>query len=100
MKAHSSVLVAAALLVLVILLIYPKVVSRGAAPKVRPTAVAGTFYPADPKELGSMLDGFLAHATPAPVQDLKIVALTGRAGGDWRASTPINRRPYEVATDL
>ena len=70
MKAPSLAVVAASLLVLVILLIYPKNVSRGAAPKVRPPAVAGTFYPADPKELGDMLDGFLAHANPAPVEDL------------------------------
>ena len=70
MKAPSLAVVAAALLVLVILLIYPKNVSRGAAPKVRPPAVAGSFYPADPKELGSMVDDFLAHAAPAPVQDL------------------------------
>jgi hypothetical protein len=30
----------------------------GQAPKVRPTAVAGSFYPADPKELARMLDDF------------------------------------------
>ena len=73
MKAPSLAVVAAALLVLVILLIYPKNVSRGAAPKVRPPAVAGSFYPADPKELGGMLDDFLAHAAPAPVEDLVAV---------------------------
>jgi hypothetical protein len=73
MKAPSLAAAAAGLLVLVILLIYPKNVSRGAAPKVRPPAVAGSFYPADPKELGDMLDGFLAHADPAPVQDLVAV---------------------------
>ena len=73
MKAPSLAVVAATLLVLVILLIYPKNVSRGAAPKVRPPAVAGSFYPADPKELGGTLDDFLAHADPAPVQDLVAV---------------------------
>ncbi len=40
------------------------------SPKVRPTAVAGSFYPSDPVELGKMIDSFLAKATPAPVQNL------------------------------
>jgi hypothetical protein len=97
MKAHSSVLVAAALLVLVILLIYPKVVSRGAAPKVRPTAVAGTFYPADPKELGAMLDGFLAHATPAPVQDL-VAVVAPHAG--YIYSGPVAAWSYALLKNL
>ncbi len=64
---------AGVLLVLLLLLIFPKDVTRGAAPKVRPPAVAGSFYPADPKNLGDMLDGFLAQADPAPVQDLVAV---------------------------
>ena len=37
---------------------------------VRPAGVAGTFYPADPKELAQMVDGFLAKATPAPAPGL------------------------------
>jgi hypothetical protein len=37
---------------------------------VRPPGVAGTFYPADPKELAQMVDGFLAQATPAPEPNL------------------------------
>jgi hypothetical protein len=97
MKAHSSVLAAAALLVLVILLIYPKVVSRGAAPKVRPTAVAGTFYPADPKELGAMLDGFLAHAAPAPVQD--VVAVVAPHAG-YIYSGPVAAWSYALLKNL
>ena len=32
------------------------------APKVRQPAVAGSFYPAGPKELGMMLDDFLSKA--------------------------------------
>lgn len=31
---------------------------------VRPPAVAGLFYPANPRELEAMVDGFLAEATP------------------------------------
>jgi len=37
---------------------------------VRPAAVAGTFYPADPKELAKMVDAFVAKATPPPVPNL------------------------------
>jgi hypothetical protein len=40
--------------------------TKGAAKAaVRPAAVAGSFYPADPKELAAMVDGFLAQAKPA-----------------------------------
>lgn len=37
-----------------------------AARKVRPPAVAGTFYPADPEELEQMVRAFLADAVPPP----------------------------------
>ena len=37
----------------------------GQTPKSRQTAVAGTFYPADPAELGKMIDGYLACVLPA-----------------------------------
>ena len=37
---------------------------------VRPAAVAGSFYPADAKELAKMVDGFVAKATPPPVPNL------------------------------
>jgi AmmeMemoRadiSam system protein B len=40
--------------------------SRAPAGSVRPTAVAGTFYPADPRELGVVVDRALAAVTPAP----------------------------------
>lgn len=38
--------------------------------KVRQPAVAGAFYPADPAELGKMIDGFLAKANPPVIKDL------------------------------
>ena len=54
--------------------------SAGApAPKVRPPAVAGSFYPADPKELARMIDGFLAKAAPPPLQN--VVALVAPHAG-------------------
>jgi MEMO1 family protein len=41
-------------------------VSAAAAPEVRPAAVAGLFYPDDPDELASTVDGLLAAAEHAP----------------------------------
>jgi len=37
---------------------------------VRPAAVAGSFYPADAKELAQMVDGFVANAAPPAVPGL------------------------------
>ena len=48
-------------------------------PQVRPPAVAGTFYPADPKELARMVDDFLAKAAPPPLTD--VVALVAPHAG-------------------
>jgi MEMO1 family protein len=50
-----------------------------AAPKVRPPAVAGSFYPADPKELAATIDGFLSKA--APGSDSNPVALVAPHAG-------------------
>ncbi len=41
--------------------------------KVRPAANAGAFYPADPKELSGMLDGFLAKAKVPDIKDVVAV---------------------------
>jgi MEMO1 family protein len=41
--------------------------------RIRPAAVSGQFYPADPRELGKMLDGFLAKAKAPEIRD--VVAL-------------------------
>ena len=42
----------------------------GTASKVRPPAVAGSFYPADPKGLARIVDGFLDRAAPAVSGDV------------------------------
>ena len=59
------------------------VIAGGAPPEseqIRPAAVAGAFYPADPKELAAMVDGFVAHASvPAPSGE--IVALVAPHAG-------------------
>ena len=51
----------------------------GQALKVRPPAVAGTFYPADPKELAKTIDGFLAKAAPPPLEN--VVAIVAPHAG-------------------
>ena len=65
----------------------------GPAVKVRPMAVAGTFYPADPKELGSTIDGFLAKAAPAPEPGL--VALVAPHAG-YIYSGPVAAYSYAL----
>jgi MEMO1 family protein len=52
----------------------------GAGEQVRQAAVAGAFYPGDPKELAATVDGFLAHAS-APAQKGKIIALVAPHAG-------------------
>jgi len=49
-------------------------------PKVRPAAVAGSFYPADPQELSKMIDDLLANAAPPPVDGTIIAAVSPHAG--------------------
>ena len=65
----------------------------GQAPKVRQPAVAGSFYPADPKELGTMLDGFLSKAAPPPAQN--VVALVAPHAG-YPYSGPVAAYAYAL----
>ena len=65
----------------------------GQAPKIRQPAVAGSFYPADPKELGSMLDGFLSKAAPPPQQN--VVALVAPHAG-YPYSGPVAAYSYAL----
>lgn len=48
--------------------------------KVREPAVAGGFYPADPKTLSAMITDMLAKATPAPVEGEIVAAVAPHAG--------------------
>ena len=48
--------------------------------KVRPAAVAGAFYPADPQELSRMIDDMLAKAAPPPVDGEILAAVAPHAG--------------------
>jgi len=65
----------------------------GQASKVRPTAVAGSFYPADPNDLGRMIDGFLEKAAPQPVENL--VALVSPHAG-YQFSGPVAAYSYAL----
>lgn len=40
---------------------------------VRPALVAGAFYPADPKELASMIDGWLGAVKPPAIKDVAAI---------------------------
>lgn len=50
------------------------------AEQVRQAAVAGAFYPSDPKDLATTVDGFLAHAI-VPGQKGQIIALVAPHAG-------------------
>jgi len=67
--------------------------SGGQALKIRQTAVAGTFYPADPTELGKMLDGFLSKAAPPPLEN--VVALVAPHAG-YIYSGPVAAYSYAL----
>jgi len=54
--------------------------SGAAEQKVRQAAVAGSFYPADPKELSQMIDDLLGKATPPPVDGEILAAVAPHAG--------------------
>jgi len=54
--------------------------SAGVQEKVREAAVAGAFYPADPKALSQMIDDMLAKAAPQPVDGQILAAVAPHAG--------------------
>src|ERR1022692_528675 len=85
MKMHMSTwwrrrrLRAVLIMVTALLLIDCTSARSGETPKVRPAGVAGSFYPADPKALATMVDGFLAKAAPPPITG--VVALVSPHAG-------------------
>jgi len=70
-----------------------EVPSAGGNPASRQPAVAGTFYPADPKELAKMIDGFLAKAAPPPLEN--VVALVAPHAG-YQYSGPVAAYSYAL----
>ncbi|HAP74961.1 MAG TPA: AmmeMemoRadiSam system protein B, partial [Acidimicrobiaceae bacterium] len=49
--------------------------------RVRPAAVAGTFYPDHPATLAAMVDGFVRDAGPPPSADAPPVAVIAPHAG-------------------
>jgi hypothetical protein len=60
--------------------------------KVRQAAVAGSFYPADPKVLSAMIDDLLAHVSGLPVTDPILAVVAPHAG--YQYSGPVAAYTY------
>jgi AmmeMemoRadiSam system protein B/AmmeMemoRadiSam system protein A len=67
-------------------------VHDGNPQKVRQAAVAGAFYPADPKELSAMIDDLLAKVSGQPVTDPILAAVAPHAG--YQYSGPVAAYTY------
>ena len=57
-----------------------KHMNSGDSPEVRRPAVAGAFYPSDPRELSAMIDDLLARAAGQPVTDQILAVVAPHAG--------------------
>lgn len=65
-------------------LLLPLLLLAAAPAQTRKPAVAGAFYPADPKQLAAGIDAFLAKAAPPAIGDQPILALVSpHAGYDF-----------------
>lgn len=62
--------------------------------KVRQPGVAGSFYPADPKELSKMVDGFLARATVTELKGPLVALVSPHAG--YPFSGPVAAYSYAL----
>jgi len=66
---------------------------RAAGPQsVRQAAVAGGFYPADPRALSAMIDDMLVHASPPPINDPILAVVAPHAG--YQFSGPVAAYTY------
>ena len=75
----SSLWLAAPLLALLVFTPI-KHVSAGDQPKVRQAAVAGSFYPSDPKVLSAMMDDMLAKVSAPQITDPILAVVAPHAG--------------------
>jgi AmmeMemoRadiSam system protein B/AmmeMemoRadiSam system protein A len=86
--AMNSTVVLMAMPLLALLVFAPlKYVNAGDQPKVRQAAVAGSFYPADPKELSAMMDGFLAKVSEPQITDPILAVVAPHAGYQYSGPT-------------
>ncbi len=82
-----------AALFIAILAIAARQHARAADPQnVRQAAVAGGFYPADPKTLSAMIDDMLAHASPPQINDPILAMVAPHAG--YQFSGPVAAFTY------
>jgi AmmeMemoRadiSam system protein B/AmmeMemoRadiSam system protein A len=88
-----NIIYAAVLLAACSLLLYTRRTPSSSKESARPTAVAGSFYPADPGDLGKMLDQFLADAKVPAVPDL--VAIVAPHAG-YQYSGPVAAHSYAL----
>jgi len=82
----SAFLLAAPLLALLVFTPI-KHVNAGDQPKVRQAAVAGSFYPADPKVLSAMMDDMLAKVTVPQITDPILAVVAPHAGYQYSGPT-------------
>jgi AmmeMemoRadiSam system protein B len=65
--------------------------------RIRPAAVAGSFYPADPGELAGLVDRMLAAVPPAPDAARPVALVAPHAG--FRYSGPVAATAYAAVRD-
>ena len=79
-KMHSKISWLAPLLITILTTAEPQHAPAANPQNVRQAAVAGSFYPADPKALSVMIDDMLAHASPPPISDPILAVVAPHAG--------------------
>ena len=80
MKIQLTLFLFAVLVPVALFVIGQKKIALSAEQKIRPAYVAGGFYPADANELGKMIDGFLAKASPEKLEGNLVALICPHAG--------------------
>jgi len=93
-KMHSKIYWLAALFIAILAIAAPQHARAANPQNVRSAAVAGGFYPADPKILSAMIDDLLAHASPPPINDPILAVVAPHAG--YQFSGPVAAYTYAV----
>jgi AmmeMemoRadiSam system protein B/AmmeMemoRadiSam system protein A len=88
----NAVWLAAPILALAVCAPIEHVHAGGEPQKVRPAAVAGAFYPADPKEISAMIDEMLAKVPGPQAADPILAAVAPHAG--YQYSGPVAAYTY------
>lgn len=83
---------ATALLMTIFLIGAPPSCLAGDPQVIRQAAVAGGFYPSDPKALTAMIDDMLAHASPPAITDPILAVVAPHAG--YQFSGPVAAYTY------